>query len=294
MTLKSYLDLWLETYIDPKKAANTGRAYRYALAHLSPVITEAELLDLQPIRLQKEVNALEAIYPRQSQIMYTALRAALKRAVKLGYLAGNPMDKVDAPAHKPRTAEYLRKEEAFAYIRAAQQQPAGALLVLMLCLGLRRNEARGLCCGDLDQDGILHVQRQRTRNGTAARLKSAASMRNLPVPVPLRSFFDGPEGQWVRDVSEKSLRTQHRRTLSAIGCDKNVTLHGLRHSCATLALANGVQLAEISKLLGHAHYSLTVDLYAHADLVLLRRCTNVIYGSISAHQMERGARLEIV
>lgn len=293
MTLKSYLDLWIETYIDPKRARNTGRAYRFALAHLSPEITGTELTDLQPIRLQKEVNALETIYPRQAQLMYTALRAALKRAVKLGYLAGNPMEQVDAPRHKPRKAEYLHQDEAFAYIREAQKQPAGALLVLMLCLGLRRNEARGLCCGDLDQDGILHIRRQRTNEGVAE-LKSEASMRNLPVPVPLRRYFDGPDGAWVMDVSEKSLRTQHRCTLSAIGCERNVTLHGLRHSCATLALANGVQLAEITKLLGHAHYSLTVDLYAHADLILLRRCTDVVYGSIFTHQMGEGARLEIV
>lgn len=293
MTLKSYLDLWLETYIDPKKAKNTGRAYRFALAHLSPEITGTEITELQPIRMQKEINDLEAIFPRQAQILHTVLRAALKRAVKLDYIDGNPMDKVDAPGHKPKKAEYLHQEEAFAYIREAQKQPAGALLVLMLCLGLRRNEARGLCCGDLDQEGVLHIRRQRTREGTAD-LKSEASRRDLPVPEPLRRFIIGAPDCWVMDVSEKSLRTQHRRTLLAIGCDRNVTLHGLRHSCATLALANGVQLAQISKLLGHAHYSLTADLYAHADLVMLRRCTNVVYGSISAHQMEEGARLEIV
>lgn len=293
MTLKSYLDLWLETYIDPKKAKNTGKSYRYALAHLSPEITGAEITELQPIRMQKEINNLEAVFPRQAQILHTALRAAMKRAVKLDYIDGNPMDKVDAPGHKPKKAEYLHQEEAFAYVREAQKQPAGALLVLMLCLGLRRNEARGLCCGDLDQEGVLHIRRQRTREGTAD-LKSEASRRDLPIPEPLRRFFIGAPDRWVMDVSEKSLRTQHRRTLAAIGCERNVTLHGLRHSCATLALANGVQLAQISKLLGHAHFQLTADLYAHADLIMLRRCTNVLYGSISAHQMEEGARPEIV
>ena len=293
MTLKNFLEIWLETYIDPKRAENTGRAYRYALAHLSDDIARTEIDALQPMRLQKEINALEAIFPRQAQILHTALRAALKRAVKLDYIKSNPMDKVDIPEHKPKQAEYLHKDEAAAYVREAQKQPAGALLVLMLCLGLRRNEARGLQCGDLDQDGVLHIRRQRTRKGTAE-LKSEASKRDLPVPEPLRQFFNGPTGQWVRDVSEKSLRTQHRNTMKAIGCERNVTLHGLRHTCATLALANGVQLAQITKLLGHAHFQLTVDLYAHADLILLRRCTNVVYGSILSQQMGKGARLEIV
>ena len=293
MILTEFLSLWMATYITTRKAANTARSYREALAHLSPEITRTEITALQPIRLQKEINDLEAVYPRQAQILYTVLRSALKKAVKLDYLDGNPMDKVDAPAHKPKRAEYLTQEEAYAYIQEAQKRPAGALLVLMICLGLRRNEARGLQCGDLDQDGVLHIRRQRTRKGVAG-LKSEASRRDLPVPEPLRRFFNGPPGEWVRDVSEKSLRTQHRNTMKAIGCERNVTLHGLRHTCATLALANGIQLAQITKLLGHAHYQLTVDLYTHADLLMLRRCTNVVCGSIWTHQMGKGARLEIV
>lgn len=293
MTLKNYLELWLGTYIDPKKAANTGESYRQALAHLSPEITGTEITALEPIRLQREINALEAIYSRQAQILYTVLRSSLKRACKLGYIQHNPMDMVDAPKHDKKESEYLHQDEAIAYIREAQKQPAGKLLILMLCLGLRRNEARGLCNDDLDEEGVLHVRRQRTRGGSA-KLKSEASRRDLPVPEPLRAFFIGQKGEWLIDVTEKSLRSQHRRTLSAIGCDRNVTLHGLRHTCATLAIANGVQLAQVSKLLGHAHYQLTVDLYTHRDLIMLRRCTNVVFGSFFAHHTEEGARLEIV
>ncbi|MDO5325829.1 MAG: site-specific integrase [Clostridia bacterium] len=293
MTLSEYLDLWLETYIDPKKAKNTGKSYRSALAHLSPEISAAELADLEVIKLQREINALEAVYSRQAQILFTVLRSALKRAVKLHLISTNPMNDVDPPNHTAKESEYLHQDEAAAYLREARKQPAGVLLILMLCLGLRRNEARGLRCGDLDEEGILHVEMQRTRDGLAP-LKSKASRREIPVPEELRAFFSGPRGQWVADVSEKSLRNQHRKVLAAIGCERNVTLHGLRHTCATTALVNGVQLAQITKLLGHAHHQLTVDLYAHADLVLLRRCTNIVFGSFLSHIRQEGARLEIV
>ena len=293
MTLGEYLDTWLKTYIEPKKAKNTANSYKSALKHLSANIQMTEIGLLEAIRIQQEINELEAVFPRQAQILYTVLSAALKRAKKLHYIQENPMEAVDPVQHAPAKADYLRPEEARAYIQAAKSCPAGCLLVLMLCLGLRRNEARGLRCGDLDDEGILHISRQRTRNGEAP-LKSAASVRDLPLPTVLLSYFQGSTEDWVCDVSEKSLRTQHRQVLRAIGCERRVTLHGLRHTCATMAILNNIPIAQVSKLLGHAHFSLTVDLYTHADLLMVRRCTNVISGFIFSHPMEQGARLEVV
>lgn len=293
MTLTAFLDTWIQTYIAPRRAANTVKAYKYALAHLSDSIGGADLTDIDALSLQREVNALAAMYSRQAQILYTALRAALKKAVKLRLIEENPMEYVDAPEHETAESEILDPAECQAYINAAMDEPAGPLLVLMLLLGLRRNEARGLRCGDLDEEGILHIRQQRTRDGLGP-LKSKSSRRELPIPEALRTFFSGEPGAFVVDVSEKSLRTQHRRTLSRIGCQKRVTLHGLRHSCATMAIIDGVDLVTVQKLLGHKHFSLTADLYAHADRTLLRRCTNVLFGSILIPSLTKAARLEIV
>ena len=269
MTLSEYLDLWLETYIDPKRAENTGRAYRFALAHLSPGISCTELEALTPLHLQKEINQLAAVYSRQAQIMYTGLSAALRKAVRLDMITSSPMEKVEPPEHEKREIETLEPEEAAAYIQAAMEQPAGPLLILMLCLGLRRNEARGLRKMDLDPDGILHIRYQRTRAGLA-KLKSKASRREIPVPVALRAFFDSPSGEYVVDVSEKSLRTQHMRVLASIGVDRRVTLHGLRHGYASLALQNGVDVKTVSNNLGHATTAFTMDKYGHVTETMMR------------------------
>lgn len=293
MTLHTYLNVWLQTYIDTKKAANTGKSYRSAIKHLSPGILAAELENIGAIDLQREVNTLEASYPRQAQILYTVLSAALKRAVKLRYIQANPVELMDKPAHKAREAEYLHPAEALAYVREAEKKAAGPLLILMITIGLRRNEARGLQNGDLDAEGILHIRRQRTRDGVSG-LKSSASRRDLPLPDNLRTFFSGPAGEWVVDVSEKSLRTQHRSVLRAIGIDRCVTLHGLRHTCATLAITNDIPLAQVSKMLGHAHFQLTVDLYTHADTKIMGRCTRVINNYFFPSYIGKGARLEIV
>lgn len=292
MNLHDYLRLWLETYVEPQRARKTVDAYRYALAHLSPMNLQSELDQLTPIGLQKDINQLSARFPRQAQLLFIALRSALGRAEKLGMIGRSPVRLCDPPAHEKREICYLTPPEAAAYLEAAKAQSAGVLLILMLCLGLRRNEARGLQGGDL-VEGVLQIRRQRTKSGLAP-LKSRASRRDLPVPEALRSFFDVGEGEYLCDISETALRRQHLAVLAAIGVERRVTLHGLRHTCATIAAGGGAPLTTIQRLLGHRHFTTTADLYIHADQVSLARCTNLLYNHFVGHTHGDGARLEIV
>ena len=292
MTLEAYLETWIETYIEPKRAANTVRAYRYALAHLSDQVRSCELAHVDALTLQREINRLAARYSRQAQLLFVALRYALRRAYRLQLIERNPMDTVDPPTHTAREICVLDPAEAAAYMRQAAGTRCGPLLLLMLCLGLRRNEARGLRFGDMDAAGILHIRFQRTGDGLAP-LKSRASRRDLPVPEPLRALFQGPDGEYLVNVSENTLRRAHMAVLRAIGVDRRVTLHGLRHTCATLGIASGAQLITIQQLLGHAHYQLTADLYIHPEVATLTAATARIYNFMGVFS-GGGARLEIV
>ncbi len=46
---------------------------------------------------------------------------------------------------------------------------------------------------------------------------------------------------------------------------KKIRFHDLRHSCASLLLANGIPMKEIQAWLGHSNYSTTANIYAHLD-----------------------------
>lgn len=293
MILKEYLDLWMETYIRPNRARKTTDSYVYALAHLSQQAQQTELEQLTPIQLQREINVLKAKFPRQSQLMFISLRAALKKAVALGMMNHRPMENVEPPKHEKKEISYFTAAEAAAYLREAEKLKGGELLVLMLCLGLRRNEARGLRHGDMGEDGVLRLRMQRTRDGLKP-LKTKASKREIPVPEALQALFDGPEGEYLADISENGLRRRHLAAMKAAGIEKNVTLHGLRHTCATSAIQNGVQLVTVQRLLGHARFNVTADTYIHIERESLARCASKIIGIFSFHHMEDGARLEIV
>lgn len=293
MILSDYLKVWLDTYVIPNRAPKTADAYRYALAHLSPEILTKDIGELSAIELQRECNALSAKYSRQAQILHVALGAAFRRAERLGMVARSPMVNVEKPRHEKREISYFSPAEASAYFQAAQKQRGGKLLILMLCIGLRRNEARGLRCGDLGPDGILHIRSQRIGSQQQP-LKTQASRRDIPLPEALRSFFDGPEGEYLADISETALRRAHFAAMKAAGIDADVTLHGLRHTCATMAIVEGAQVATVQRLLGHARFAVTVETYVHIDTGLLAGCTSKIIGAFFDHHMEKGARLEIV
>lgn len=295
MKLEDFLNLWIETYYQaPRRAPRTVSAYRYALAHLSPEILAAKLEDLTPLQLQREINSLAALYSRQGQILHSALHAALRQAVRLGMLRINPMDQVDRPEHEKREIAVMNGPEAAAYLAAARESadPRAVLLILMLCLGLRRNEARALRPDDLDADGILHIRHQLAPEGLAP-LKSASSRRDIPVPEPLRSFFRGQEGEYLVPCSENGLRRVHLAILAQAQIPARVTLHGLRHTAATMAITQGAELVTVQQLLGHRHYTLTADLYIHPSMPALTKTTSVIYHGIGQNG-RIGARLEIV
>lgn len=293
MNLSEFLDLWMDTYIKPNRKRKTGEAYKYALAHLSAEILATELELITPIALQREINALAAKYSRQAQLLHVGLSAALRKAENLGMVTRSPMVHVEAPRHEKKEIAYFSPAEASAYIREAEKLNGGKLLILMLCLGLRRNEARGLRCGDLDKDGILKIRHQRGPDGLQP-LKTKASRREIPVPEALWPFFDGPEGEYLADISETALRRRHFAAMRAAGIDQQVTLHGLRHTCATMAIVDGAQLATVQRLLGHARFAVTAETYVHISRDLLAGCTKKITGAFYCHHMEEGARLEIV
>lgn len=279
MILRDYLDQWLTNYVEPLHASSTSEGYRYALAHLSPGILGLELEQLEPMALQGEVNACAAAAPRQAQILHVALSSALWKAQKLGLLRLSPMRLVDKPKHRKKEIQFLDAAEAAAYVAALEGNPFRPALLLMLCLGLRRNEARAIRPEDFDGE-VLHVRRQR-RKDQLLPLKTAASVRDIPVPEPLRSIFRGDPEEYLCPGGESTLRDAHRAALSAAGIGKNVTLHGLRHTCATLAIENGAELITVQRLLGHRHFSTTADIYCHPNLNQVERCVTSLCSSFT-------------
>lgn len=267
MTTEEYLHQWLETFVRPFRAANTAACYKRAINSLPSSVMACPIDQLHGITLQAAINHQAAAHPRAAQLTYAMLHVALGKAVELGIVNRSPLAGCIKPQHRTKRAAVLTLAQLQAYITAARAQPAFPLLLLMAACGLRRGEALGLMWQDITGD-TLTICRQRVRIDRAYRvagLKSKAAHRVLPLAAPISAELSRIRIRsitgWVCDTTPEALRKQHRAALAAADLPP-VTLHGLRHSMATAAAADGCPIKVLQHILGHARYELTADLYA--------------------------------
>ena len=272
MHTEDYLQLWLESYIIPRRRPNTAACYRRAIDALPLAVLRCELDTLNGLQLQAAINQQAARYPRAAQLTYTTLHVAMAKAVALHLLPYSPMDGVEKPEHSARKTAILTVEQLPVYLSAARSVPSWPLLLLMATCGLRRGEALGLTWAAVDwQAGTLAITQQRGRvpgrGMQTAVLKTGASVRVLPLAGPVaRELAAWRAAQpvltrWVLDTTPERLARDHASALAAAGLP-HVTLHGLRHSMATAAAEAGAPIKLLQAVLGHSTYKLTADLYA--------------------------------
>ena len=116
-----------------------------------------------------------------------------------------------------------------------------------LATGLRRGELLGLKWNDVDwKNGIIKVRRQ------------VARVDGQIVEAPLKT----KNSYRAVTISPDSVNNMLKRVLERAGIPK-VRFHDLRHTFATIALQNGVDIKTVSGMLGHFSAGFTLDTYAH-------------------------------
>lgn len=271
MTLGEWLEKWLTLYVEPGKLAPSSKAmYRRAVHAVPAPLLAVEMATLTALDLLPWLLDVAKVHPRAAQLDRQMLAKALNLAAKLRLCPDGIVDRetLPKPVHTPKTTAVLDAGQAAQYLRAAMGLKSGLLLVLCLSCGLRRGEALGLRWSDLELNtGVMHVERQRMRQQhtyKAAALKSANARRALMLPAGLVALLDAAPRTmtgWVVDVTPERLQADHMAALAAAHLP-HVTVHGLRHTMATLAAGSGVSIKILQASLGHASYKLTADLYA--------------------------------
>ncbi len=214
---------------------------------------------------------------------HVVLRRALSQAVRFGLVPRNPCDAVQRPKVPRRAPKWLDADQTRKLLDVARGDRLEALVVLAVTTGLREGELLGLQWGDADlADATLNVSRQMLEgsDGTLAtgELKTARSRRRVDLPVvavealrrhrarlgavPLPSvpMFSDPGGGPIR--RSNLLRRWFYPLLARAGLPK-VRFHDLRHTHASLLLAQGVNPKVVQERLGHSQISLTLDTYSH-------------------------------
>ena len=301
-TVAQFLTRWLQESAKPAVRASTFETYAmYVRVHLVPSIGRVRLTRLQPSDVQRMLNTKLAsgLAPRTVCHLRAILRHALNQAVRWGDIRRNPALLVDAP-HVPRyEPTVLTPDQARAFLSAVSEDRLAALYTVALAVGVRQGEALALGWEDVDLDaGTLTVRRALRRVGGSLQFvepKTRLSRRSVALPgfavAALRNhrkrqlqerLWAGSKWRSSDLVFTTSIGTPldgssvtHRlqRLLAQAGLPR-LRFHDLRHSAATLLLAQGVHPRIVMETLGHSQISLTLNTYSHVIPSLQRQAAD--------------------
>jgi integrase len=225
------------------------------------------------------------------------LHRALKYAVKIELIDVNPADRVDRPKVTKFIGSFYDSDEVQKLFEAVKGTKLEIPIFLGAFYGLRRSEAIGLKWDAIDfQNDTITIRHtvtscyldgKKVQAGTDT-TKTKSSMRTLPlVPVFKERLLRQREYQkncrrlcgkcYNREYSDyicvdelgnlikpDYLTQVFPRILESHGL-RRIRFHDLRHSCASLLLANGVSMKQIQEWLGHSDFATTANVYAHLD-----------------------------
>lgn len=290
--LGTFLEQWLRDSVKPRVRPWTYKGYEVLVrVHIVPELGRVPLQKLTPQQVQRLVNAkVEAgLSPKTAGYMLGTLRTALNEAVRWGLVGRNVAALVARPKVERYEIQPLTPSEARRLIEAAAEDRLGALYTVALTMGLRQGEALGLRWEDVDLDaGLLHVRNQLQRvEGRGLQLvppKTRLSRRTLAMPRSIvenlrrhragqleEQLFAGPRWKEAGFVFTTPIGTpldgpnvtkSFQRLLSRAGLERR-RFHDLRHSCASLLLAQNVAPRVVMEVLGHSQISLTMNTYSH-------------------------------
>lgn len=181
--------------------------------------------------------------------------------------------------------------EAVKYHYEAKADGYFELFLLELCTGMRRGEIVALQWDDLNmQTGELHILRQATTVKGKIHIsvpKTKSSIRTVILPPEivkiLAEYKKTVNSRWIFPSPVKedapyhpsAIRKVLERTLKKAEC-KHIRFHDLRHTFATNALANGMDVKTLSAIMGHISSETTLNIYTHITDNMQRSAANKI------------------
>jgi integrase len=265
--LDSSLNGWSDATVDLYKAT-----YRL---HIKPPLGHRRLDDIKKRHVKTLITNLKAkgLAASTVETALKVLRIILNHAVEDEYIAANPCDKMNKYCGgKTKKVNQLDAEETQQFVEGASHLPLvfNALFVVKVRTGLRIGEIMAIEWSDVDlNERTININKQwdyKRKEIRPPKNGSSRIVRLTPMTVEilkqLHKEGNGTELVFPNEHGNYLTYKAVRLALLRIA-PKPISLHGLRHTYATLRLAKGDNIVDVSKQLGHKNITVTLDTYTH-------------------------------
>lgn len=299
-TVEQYATTWLSS-IEAGSQVKQSTASNYCWIlnrYVLPEIGSVRLTQLAPdhVSAMLENIAAREVSARTVQLCRAVLRIMLAQAEREEIVQRNVAALVKGPRIERQEVQPWTPTEAETFLKTAREHRLSALFSVGVALGLRRGELLGLRWEDVDfERQLLHVRQTVQRVYKVGMVvgppKSARSRRTIPLPqVCIKAL----EKHRAEQRDERADAGDNWQDNGLVFCTRQgnyleprnmnrlfdllieragvrrIRFHDLRHTCATLLLAQNVQPRVVMEVLGHSQLSMTTDLYGHVMPTSLR------------------------
>ena len=301
-TLAMLLAEFMKQHAEENLAPKTVERYHEMVAYLAPELLAMNMTEITPLHLSREwtrllkcgghtrkTKAQRPMKPKTVRNIAGVVSSAFLRAIKWGLATVNPVTHSDLPRVKKRLGMALLPSEQDRLTQCASGPWClPVFLEMSAATGARRGEVLAMRWSDV-KGMVVFIDRSlcQTRDGLVFKGTKTEEPRKVELPPSMLDFLEahrlrqdefrrqyGPDYRSDLDLifanpdgsplMPNSVSSTVARLCRSLGLPKGASLHVLRHSHASLLLADGVDLATVSARLGHSSVRTTADIYSHA------------------------------
>jgi len=305
MNLSDWIEKWLTEYMPERVRASTLSGYAQDLnTYVKPRLGHKKLSrittnDIQKMYTELKTNGRIKEHPVHGYALadntiiriHTTLHGAMETATQLHLIPSNPVIGTKVPKRRKKKLQVLNDTQLDRLMKAIESDEEwGDFFLLELTTGPRRGEICGFKWDDFDEESNrLKINRSISyRKGGELyedKPKTEESERTLTLPEMTAEMLKRRKriSQWIfpnplnpdKPVSPAAAYRRAKKLLKKAGLP-NISFHDLRHTFATVAVANGVDAKTLASILGHTNPSFSLDTYTHVTTDMQQRASEIV------------------
>ena len=293
-----YYEDWVKVYKEGAVRNVTLRKYHLTLSWLKRIIPDLRIKDLTRVEYQELINRFAECHEKQTTMdFHHHLNAAIEDAIDEGLIEKNPTRKaiIKGKTPRPKKPKYLNQYELHSLLGKLElkDKPSMDWLVLLIAkTGIRFSEAIAVTPADFDfvhQTLTINKTWDYKENSGFQPTKNKSSIRKIQIDWMVVSQFSNlikdlhPEKPIF--VTKEKIYNSTANDLLEKRCKQAgvpvISIHGLRHTHASILLFAGVSVASVAKRLGHSTMTTTEKVYLHIIQELENKDIDLVMRSLS-------------